>query len=644
LIKVTDADNKDTEYTFDLIGNRLTVKNPNNNTSIFTYDALNRLKTQTNPLNKTYTFTYDAVGNLTRKLDPNNNPIDYAYDGNNRLTRIDYPNSTFVSFIYDANGNRTQMTDSIGNSVYVYDDLNRLTNYTDAYGKTVGYEYDATSNRTALIYPDNRRVNYIFDIANRLTSATDWANRTTNYGYDATSLLNNSTNANGTNVNYGYDTAGRLISMSNKKSDLSVISSYAFTLDSVGNRTNVNQTEPLTAGANVSDTTYTYNPANQIQTAGATVFTSDDNGNLRTQTTGGVTTNFNYDFEDRLTSATNVATSAQYIYNGLGQRLARIQNGATTRFVLDPTSRLPRVLAETDVLGNITNYFTHGLGLTAKVATNGQAFQYHFDARGSVVAMTNSSQEIVNRYAYDPFGSTTAIAEQTPNPFRYIGQFGVTAEPFDLLFASRRFYNPSLGRFLTKDPAEFSATNPQTINEYVYSLNNPIVLIDPSGLSGERDGSARFEPLGSSDQRNRFLIQSSNEYSRLDLTLDFVKALPSSAKTIFFSAGKDVKNFIGCGGTGFNAEGACRQIGFGDFAIATGQDVSGTIAGFFGPAAKGYSFLTEFGGGYSKARNQGVGRREAFTQTFKREISEEILERFLRFRPPFATIDFFSNR
>ena len=218
-------------------------------------------------------------------------------------------------------------------------------------------------------------------------------------------------------------------------------------------------------------------------------------------------TNFNYDYEDRLTSITSGAASTQYIYNGVGQRLARNNNGATTRFVLDPTSRLPRILAETDATGNITNYYTHGLGLTAKVTPAGQAFQYHFDARGSTVALTDAAQTVVNRYAYDPFGAPTAIAEQTTNPFRYIGQFGVTDEPNDLLFAPRRFYSSTLGRFLTKDAAEFSAANPQTMNEYVYSLNNPVILIDPSGLNGQSDGNARFESRGSSDSEHESFLK-----------------------------------------------------------------------------------------------------------------------------------------
>src|SRR6185436_5194715 len=145
-------------------------------------------------------------------------------------------------------------------------------------------------------------------------------------------------------------------------------------------------------------------------------FTFDDNGNQKTQTTGAVTTNFTYDFENRLKLASDGTTSAQFVYNGVGQRLARTVNGVTTRFVLDPTARLPRLLAETDSGGNITAYYTHGLGLISKVTPAGQSYQYHLDARGSTIAMTDSGQNVVNKYAYDPFGTVTASSEAQVNP------------------------------------------------------------------------------------------------------------------------------------------------------------------------------------------------------------------------------------
>jgi len=357
-----------------------------------------------------------------------------------------------------------------------------------------------------LIYPDGKQVMYAYDAANRLTTVTDWAARVTSYAYDAAGLLTGTTNANGTTVSYGYDNAQRLLTMANKKADASVVSSYSFTLDGVGNRVGLNQVEPLTPSQANTSTTYTYNAANHIQSASPTTFTSDSNGNMRTKVSGTVTTNYTYDPLDRLISVSDGTTSAQYVYNGVSIRISRSLNGTVSRQVTDPTSRLPRVLAETDSSGTINSYFVHGLGLISKVTSLGTYFQYHFDARGSTIALTEASQTLVNRYSYDAFGSLVSTQEQEPNPFKYTGQFGVYSEPLGLFFASRRFYDASLGRFLTKDPADPRYGDSQVLNQFVYALNNPILFIDPSGLSGERDGSARFEAQGPSDLMHRQMI------------------------------------------------------------------------------------------------------------------------------------------
>ena len=48
-----------------------------------------------------------------------------------------------------------------------------------------------------------------------------------------------------------------------------------------------------------------------------------------------------------------------------------------------------------------------------------------------------------------------------------------------------RYYDPSTGRFISRDPLNGSLTNPQSQNPYAYSLNNPINYSDPSGQYAE---------------------------------------------------------------------------------------------------------------------------------------------------------------
>jgi len=57
-----------------------------------------------------------------------------------------------------------------------------------------------------------------------------------------------------------------------------------------------------------------------------------------------------------------VATSTrtiQYIYNGLGQRTGKLDNGVQTNYLVDPNGILPQVLAETDASNNLISFYVY---------------------------------------------------------------------------------------------------------------------------------------------------------------------------------------------------------------------------------------------------------------------------------------------
>jgi len=341
---------------------------------------------------------------------------------------------------------------------------------TDIYGKVISFGYDKNSNLTALTYPDGKIVNYDYDYSGQLTQVKDWLNNVTAYTYDWLGSLVKTTYPNGSTVNYRYDDGYRLKSIVDSKSDGSLISVYKYILDQLGNRTGISSSQPLNVKPTPPNTAYTHDVDNRLLTAGDASFGYDDNGNLATKTLGTNVTNYLWDFNDMLTQVTKDGNTYTYKYDALGNRVARIENGVETRYVGS--------LAETDASGTITAYYVYGYGLISKITPSNESYFYHFDGIGSTVAITDSSGAIVNKYSYDEHGKVLNQEEAIPNPFKYVGRFGVMDEGNGLLYMRARYYDPEVGSFISKDPIGFGGG----LNLYAYVANNPIRFTDPLGL------------------------------------------------------------------------------------------------------------------------------------------------------------------
>jgi len=481
LIKVIDALDQETRYEYDAVGNLTTIINANDKASSRQYDALNRLIAESDPLDNTIQYQYDEVGNPIAKTDAMDQTTTYEYDQLDRLTKVNYPDDTHVTYEYDENGNMISMTDWNGTSTFEYDLLNRMVANTDAFSNRIEYEYDPTDNRTAIIYPDNKTVTYTYDDFGRLETVTDWNGRITTHTYDVANNLKSISLPNSSSQSYDYDDASRLISVQNKDSGAGSIGSFAYTLDRVGNRTEIDEIGTLTPSLPFSDANYTYDDADRIITDGSSSYSFDDTGNQIQRDSGGLITDYTYDSKDQLVGVDEPGLSVEHITDGVGNRIARKVNGTEKRFVLDLASPMSQVLCEADPNGNITAYYTYGVGLLSKIESDGSESYYHYDGLGSTVVLTDESGNLTDRYTYTPFGEMVNSEGSTDNNFKYVGRFGVMTEPDGTLFMRARFYDPATGRFLSKDPVQGSFDNPLTLNEYLYASSNPMKNIDPQG-------------------------------------------------------------------------------------------------------------------------------------------------------------------
>lgn len=457
-------------FDYDPIGRMTDLTDQESSRTSFEYDKRSLLKKITDSSRTRYTILdYNADGSLWTKTDRNNNTITYSYTPSGKLDTISSPGRPSVVHTYNLLDQLINMQDSIGTTIYGYNAAGRLESTTNPHGFTIGYSYDAAGNLTELTYPGNKKVIYTYDELNRLRTVTiDWLTgkpvATYNYKPQETDILDNLVQFNGITTAYTFDTAHRLTGMT------SPVASYSFTeLDGNGNRKGLTQTEPLAFTYSPNIILYGYNDQkNRLMSAGSASFGYDNEGQLTSGYGGG----FTFDHEHRLTGAGGTT----YAYDGTGNRLQATSGGTTTRYIYDAGGNL---LAEADGGNTIIRYYIHGAGLLAMVTPTDQVYNYHYNATGSTVAMTDQSQTMVNKYAYDPFGNIGNQEESIPQPFKYVGQFGVMTEPNGFYYMKARYYDPNVGRFISEDPTGFDGGD---VNLMAYVGNQPVNGIDPSGL------------------------------------------------------------------------------------------------------------------------------------------------------------------
>jgi RHS repeat-associated protein len=170
-------------------------------------------------------------------------------------------------------------------------------------------------------------------------------------------------------------------------------------------------------------------------------------------------------------------TGETYTYDGDGTRFTRrVGTGPLTRYVSDPAAALPVIVDDG------TRAYVYGLGLAYAVA--GSALEvYHADRLGSVRELTNGAGAVTATYRTDEWGIPTQNTGSSTQPFGYTG------EPVDgtgLVYLRARLYDPSLGRFTSRDTWPGSPGSPVTLNRYAYVGDNPTTRTIPAATSSTR--------------------------------------------------------------------------------------------------------------------------------------------------------------
>ncbi|MBY0087951.1 RHS repeat domain-containing protein [Brevibacillus brevis] len=495
----------------------------------YLYDVSGNLVYLIDPLNQEYRYDYDPQGNLVKVTENGTETRQYAYNNLSwKLGESDGQGNQSESIRYQLNGEIDSVTDKAGNvhqysytpfyeiaelrvsktdgtTVYTstneYDAITRqIIRQSNSDGQEIAYSYDAygrLKNQTAfnrsytigyenddsamdyLTYPDGTRVNYSYDYEGRIKSVDSTLSGLITYHYTRSSSGDTETvrYPNGVEARKEYNSFGEAVTTGHTQNGASVWSEQ-LRYDAFGNKTEIQQ--------NGKTYRYEYDQIDRIATEsnpqGERTYRYDTRGNREhvegTEPHTRDSYTFTYDGLNRLkTYSKQNGDSGSFAYNPDGLRAVKESNGDATKYVYVNGY----VIEELDQNGNVKarNIWGNGI-LFRKLQSGGQQGGYYLgDSLGNVKKIVDRNGQVLNTYEYDIWGNVVAKSESMENPFMYTGE--IYDSETGLYYLRARYYDPSVGRFISEDAYKGAVDNPLTLNRYTYVENNPLRYTDPSG-------------------------------------------------------------------------------------------------------------------------------------------------------------------
>lgn len=462
LMQTRYADGAVVLYTYDVLGRKITETDANGNTTTFSYDTLNGLVSKTFQDNSKVMYTYNALGRMLTGVNAGNT-LTYVYDAAGRVTQSTQ-NGKMIAYRYDAIGNRVSLTTPEGETIqYAYDAAGRMTRMQLSNGKGISYSYNSVGRVIRKDYAGGSWSNYVYDASGRLTQLRHMkTDGTIIYEqantFDIVGNITSKTTGSGT-TNYAYDAVYQLLS-----ADHPVQSDETFTYDSIGNR--------LTS-AQYSN--WSYNSRNELTGFDGTAFVFDSNGNAKVKTDSSGTTNYSYDFENRLKQLNFPdGNNATYDYDVEGRRTKKNIGGSVEEYIYDKDS----LIGEYDSTGKLARNYLQGVTEISPSALweNGKFYLLYADHLGVPVKVMSENGNLVWAAEYSAFGQAIISQEDITVNMRFPGQYFDTESGQHYNYF--RYFMPDIGRYSTADPIGYKGG----ANLYVYVLNNPVIFVDPTGL------------------------------------------------------------------------------------------------------------------------------------------------------------------
>ena len=504
-------------YTYDELDNVETIRFGDGNYLTNFHDAANRLSTNVLPSGVEVHYEYDFAGRLTNLVSTVGEQAVFEYNGNDAVTRmtdntggttnlydvagrlwgIDFPSGARVRYELDKLDRITAITNkaTAGGTAYVtryqYDAIGNVTNVIDPFDGSTRFEYDRVGRKTRRVLPNGIVTTWEYNWCDQVTNIVHKTSGETvlaSFAYvrDTGGEPTKITREDGSSVELQYDAALRLTNEVYKTSEGAVVEEISYGYDAAGSRIRLVKggntlTNSVSAGYRIT----------QVKSGAAVAesYTYDNGGRVTGVTRDDATRSFGYNSADQVTAVTNGASWVTYTHDANGRRTISTNSAGTVRRLLvapTPGTDLesPHLIA--DASGMVKQGYVYlGGEPLMRFETGGNVVYYLEDAMGSVAALANDSGNKVASFSYDGFGNFRTLSGSTNAPTGTGGDFRFhrawLEEESGLYHARAREFDPRTGRFTSRDPRNGVFQRAETLNPYVYAVNNSYVFTDPSG-------------------------------------------------------------------------------------------------------------------------------------------------------------------
>ena len=296
---------------------------------------------------------------------------------------------------------------------------------------------------------------YTYDMLGRITRETKTGREDISYTYDANNNRKQMTIGNKTTA-YQYNKNDELLRTDTLHTDTEKNDVVIYKNDKNGNQlAAVNRSE---IPAEAKDTSYI--------DVDVTLGDNQLNDNVVNH----------YNALNQLTETLTKNYKVSFTYDAEGLRTGKTVNGEKTVYVWDGD----QVVMELSKGGAVQKRYIRGNDLVyADKGENTEKTYYVTDMHGNVVQLLDESGNVTKTYEYDSFGNEVKPEKKDENPYRYCGEY--YDKETEEVYLRARYYEPGVGRFITRDTYTGESDEPLSLHLYTYCYNNPVDYLDDSG-------------------------------------------------------------------------------------------------------------------------------------------------------------------